>query len=82
MQSSTNNDKRHKTLLFFNTLSMKMVKMELDTLLNLQKLSMIKSKLNVKAMSLSIYNIKESIKKNYFSFYYEGYFFTIVLNTV
>ena len=79
MQSSTNNDKRHKTLLFLNILS---VKMELDTLLNLQKSSMIKSKLNVKAMSLSIYNIKESIKKNYFSFYYEGYFFTIVLNTI
>ena len=68
MQSFTNNDKRHKTLLFFNTLSMKMVKMELDTLLNLQKLSMIKSKLNVKAMSLSIYNIKESIKKIIFHF--------------
>ena len=68
MQSFTNNDKRHKTLLFFNTLSMKMVKMELDTLLNLQKLSMIKSKLHVKAMSLSIYNIKESIKKIIFHF--------------
>ena len=68
MQSFTNNDKRHKTLLFFNTLSMKMVKMELDTLLNLQKSSMIKSKLNVKAMSLSIYNIKESIKKIIFHF--------------
>ena len=68
MQSSTNNDKRHKTLLFLNTLSMKMVKMELDTLLNLQKSSMIKSKLNVKAMSLSIYNIKESIKKIIFHF--------------
>ena len=68
MQSFTNNDKRHKTLLFLNTLSMKMVKMELDTLLNLQKSSMIKSKLNVKAMSLSIYNIKESIKKIIFHF--------------
>ena len=45
-----------------------MVKMELDTLLNLQKSSMIKSKLNVKAMSLSIYNIKESIKKIIFHF--------------
>ena len=68
MQSSTNNDKRHKTLLFLNTLSMKMVKMKLDTLLNLQKSSMIKSKLNVKTMSLSIYNIKESIKKIIFHF--------------
>ena len=68
MQSSTNNDKRHKTLLFLNTLSMKMVKIELDTLLNLQKSSMIKSKLNVKTMSLSIYNIKESIKKIIFHF--------------
>ena len=35
MQSSTNNDKRHKTLLVLNTLSMKMVKMELNALLNL-----------------------------------------------
>ena len=60
MQSSTNKDKRHKILLFLNTLSMKK---GIRCSFKSSKSSIIESKLNVKAMSLSVYNIKESVKK-------------------
>ena len=79
IQSSTNKNKRHETLLFLNTI---IYENGIRRSFKSSKSSMIESKLNVEIISFSMYNIKESIKKSFFILFQRLFLTTFIVENV